>query len=610
MSNSSSGAIRAGKAFVEIFANDSKFIKALERSKKALLAFSKKISIVGAAVSGFGGSVLGTLAKAADNFISRADAIAKMAERFGTSTEIVSELAYAFERVGLSTEDTADILKDMQKNIAAAASGNAELANKFAELGVNVQDIINLPIDQQLEAIADGLATIENPAKRNALAMQLLGEKGGKAAALLGKGSAAIREYRKEAKAIGASVSTEDAELATEAMDQLEKIISTLKYTFISLGQAILPSKETMREIGTVIFDVGKSVREFIQENRSLVQIVGIVAAAISAVGIALLGIGGAAAIASVAIGGLVTIATTIGAVFSAVFSVAALKIALVVAIVAGLAYALYSLLDLGEPIREMFASVKDFLGGVFAGIKDAILAGDIKLAFSILVQSLLVLWQDLVVKMQRIWNRFKGFFVDGWHKIGESITDVILDFYSFLFRKFSSVFEKIYSTLRKAAKSLGFDELAEKLAKAEELARNPARIRELQAEIQKEREQKRQERLNAREKALEDAREKLAEEQNKLDELIGEAAAKRALKEAMQNQEQKMTSSKKQLGPAILSASRGVFSASNYQQVFGGIGGITEIEKKQLDVQKNIEKGIEDMNDQIAQFINVFKFV
>jgi hypothetical protein len=610
MSNSSSGAIRAGKAFVEIFANDSKFIKALERSKKALLAFAKKISIVGAAVSGFGGSVLGTLAKAADNFISRADAIAKMAERFGTSTEIVSELAYAFERVGLSTEDTADILKDMQKNIAAAASGNAELANKFAELGVNVQDIINLPIDQQLEAIADGLATIENPAKRNALAMQLLGEKGGKAAALLGKGSAAIREYRKEAKAIGASVSTEDAELATEAMDQLEKIISTLKYTFISLGQAILPSKETMREIGTVIFDVGKSVREFIQENRSLVQIVGIVAAAISAVGIALLGIGGAAAIASVAIGGLVTIATTIGAVFSAVFSVAALKIALVVAIVAGLAYALYSLLDLGEPIREMFASVKDFLGGVFAGIKDAILAGDIKLAFSILVQSLLVLWQDLVVKMQRIWNRFKGFFVDGWHKIGESITDVILDFYSFLFRKFSSVFEKIYSTLRKAAKSLGFDELAEKLAKAEELARNPARIRELQAEIQKEREQKRQERLNAREKALEDAREKLAEEQNKLDELIGEAAAKRALKEAMQNQEQKMTSSKKQLGPAILSASRGVFSASNYQQVFGGIGGITEIEKKQLDVQKNIEKGIEDMNDQIAQFINVFKFV
>lgn len=610
MSDSSSGAIRAGKAFVEIFANDSKFIKALERSKKALLAFSKKISIVGAAVSGLGGSILGTLAKAADNFISRADAIAKMAERFGTSTEIVSELAYAFERVGLSVEDTADILKDLQKNIASAASGNAELANKFAELGVNVHDIINLPLDQQLEAIADGLANIENPARRNATAMQLLGEKGGKAAALLGKGSAAIREYRKEAKAIGASVSMEDAELAAEAMDQLEKIISTLKYTFISLGQAILPSKETIREIGSVIFDVGKGIREFIQENRSLVQIVGIVGAAISAVGIALLGIGGAAAIASVAIGGLVTIATTIGAVFSAVFSVAALKIALVIAIVAGLAYALYSLLDLGGPIREMFASVTDFIGSVFGGIKDAILAGDIKLAFSILVQSLLVLWQDLVVKMQRIWNGFKGFFVDGWHKIGESITDVILDFYSFLFRKFSSVFEKIYSTLRKAAESLGFDELAEKLAKAEELARNPARIRELQAEIQKEREQKRQERLNAREKALEDAREKLAEEQNKLDELIGEAAAKRALKEAMKDQEQKITTSKKELGPAILSASRGVFSATNYQQVFGGIGGITEIEKKQLDVQKNIEKGIENMNDQIAQFINVFKFV
>lgn len=610
MSNSSSGAIRAGKAFVEIFANDSKFIKALERSKKALLAFSKKISIVGAAVSGLGGSILGTLAKAADNFISRADAIAKMAERFGTSTEIVSELAYAFERVELSVEDTADILKDLQKNIADAASGNAELANKFAELGVNVHDIINLPLDQQLEAIADGLANIENPARRNAIAMQLLGEKGGKAAALLGKGSAAIREYRKEAKAIGASVSTEDAELAAEAMDQLEKIISTLKYTFISLGQAILPSKETIREIGSVIFDVGKGIREFIQGNRSLVQIVGIVGAAISAVGIALLGIGGAAAIASVAIGGLVTIATTIGAVFSAVFSVAALKIALVIAIVAGLAYALYSLLDLGGPIRGMFASVKDFIGSVFGGIKDAILAGDIKLAFSILVQLLLVLWQDLVVKMQRIWNGFKGFFVDGWRRIGESITDVILDFYSFLFRKFSSVFEKIYSTLRKAAESLGFDELAEKLAKAEELARNPARIRELQAEIQKEREQKRQERLNAREKALEDAREKLAAEQNKLDELIGEAAAKRALKEAMKDQEQKITTSKKELGPAILSASRGVFSATNYQQVFGGIGGITEIEKKQLDVQKNIEKGIENMNDRIAQFINVFKFV
>ena len=49
-----SGAIKAGSAFVELFANDSKLMKGLEFAKKKLNQFAKYTATIGAGVAGAG----------------------------------------------------------------------------------------------------------------------------------------------------------------------------------------------------------------------------------------------------------------------------------------------------------------------------------------------------------------------------------------------------------------------------------------------------------------------------------------------------------------------------------------------------------------------------
>ena len=100
----STRAIRAGRAFVELFADDKKPVRGLRRAEKRIKAFGQSMRNLGLKVAGLGTAVLAPLAASAKAFSSMGDQVAKMAKRTGLSVEALSELKFVASQTGTEFE--------------------------------------------------------------------------------------------------------------------------------------------------------------------------------------------------------------------------------------------------------------------------------------------------------------------------------------------------------------------------------------------------------------------------------------------------------------------------------------------------------------------------
>ena len=75
-----SNSIRAGRAFVELFADDTKLVRGLRAAEKKLRAFCASISRMGRQMVGLGAAVLTPLAAASKAFAAMGDSIGKMSK--------------------------------------------------------------------------------------------------------------------------------------------------------------------------------------------------------------------------------------------------------------------------------------------------------------------------------------------------------------------------------------------------------------------------------------------------------------------------------------------------------------------------------------------------
>jgi len=96
----STSAIRAGRAYVELFAKDGRLVKGLQRASARLKAFAAGVTNIGMKAMLAGAAVTAPLLASVKAFASMGDKLDKMANRTGASVEALSELAYAAEQTG------------------------------------------------------------------------------------------------------------------------------------------------------------------------------------------------------------------------------------------------------------------------------------------------------------------------------------------------------------------------------------------------------------------------------------------------------------------------------------------------------------------------------
>ena len=307
--------IRAGKAFVELGVDD-RIAKGLRAAEKRLKAFGAGVRSLGTQLAALGGAIITPLLGAAKVFAGAGDTLDKMAGRTGVSVEALSELGFAAEQSGADLETLEAGLRKMQRSINDAAEGMQTAVDALAALGLSVQALQDLTPEQQFKLIADRLSKIEDPTTRAALAMELLGKSGTRLLPLLKDGAAGIEALQQQARDLGLTISTQSAKDAALLTDTLNILWRTLKQAAFTIGAAVAPTLIDLANRATRVVVV---VTNWLTQNKALIVTVLKVAAAVTAVGIALIAAGTLISGIGAVFGWLAAVVTGIGAAFGAI---------------------------------------------------------------------------------------------------------------------------------------------------------------------------------------------------------------------------------------------------------------------------------------------------
>jgi hypothetical protein len=417
-SGGGSEGIKAGRAYVEIGAKDAGLKAGLESAKKAVLKFGKEVAETGAPILGLGAAVVGPILASLKEVTEHFSAINRASIKTGASTEAISDLGYAAKLSGASLESVESGLKFLDKTMAEAASGSASATEALAQFGVTAEQLKGMDADQKMLAISKGLQAIEESAQGPAL-RSLMG-RGALGLKPMLDNSRELARLLKENGEVGGRVSKEDAENAERVEKAYLKVSAAVKNAFMAIGAAILPEAEAIGHFASMATEAARQVKEFIDANRNVVLATLGISAAVATVGAALVGLGVALSIAGIALGGFTSAAGAMGTVLDIIFAPELIIAAVALgAAVAGLAVALAVVPGLLDDVKDTGEKAWGLLGDTFRttwqGIKDALAAGDLKLAFEIALAGLDVVWKAFLVTIRGPWADFKEFFVGGW---------------------------------------------------------------------------------------------------------------------------------------------------------------------------------------------------
>ncbi|HMP05794.1 MAG TPA: phage tail tape measure protein [Lacipirellulaceae bacterium] len=428
----SSSNIRAGAAYIELYAKDNRLVKGLNAASAKLKAFGAGITSIGTKLAGLGAAVTTPFLGAAKMFADMGDAIAKAAARTGVSVEALSELGFAAEQSGTDLATLETSLSKMQKFLVAAAQGSQQASDGLEMLGLSAADLSRLAPEDQLIRIADRLSQIENPALRTAAAMQIFGRSGTKLLPLMKDGARGINDLREQARDLGLTMSTEDAHAAEVLGDTVAALWTVLKRTAFTIGAALAPLLTEMAEIVT---RVAKTTGDWIAANKALITTIFKVGAGIPFGGAALVALGATISGLGVALGGMATLITTAGAAVGALGTMLASLLSPIGLVIAGVgslaAYIIYATGAGGEALAwlgDQFGVLKDTALAAWKGIGDAMAAGDLALAAKILWLTLKMEWQRGVNFLEARWLDFKGVFVNVWQNAVFGIARLMTD--------------------------------------------------------------------------------------------------------------------------------------------------------------------------------------
>jgi len=152
---------------------------------------------------------------------------------------------------------------------------------------------------------------------------------------MMAKGAAGIEALQKKARRLGLTMSSEDAKAAEDFTDALDALWKVVKMGVFHVGAALAP---VLQEITETITGVAVKVSAWIQANREVIVTVMKVAAAVIAGGVALAALGTIISSLGSALGGLIAVVTSVGAVFKILAGVIAFLLSPIGAVITAVA--------------------------------------------------------------------------------------------------------------------------------------------------------------------------------------------------------------------------------------------------------------------------------
>ncbi|OHB50516.1 MAG: hypothetical protein A2Y10_18125 [Planctomycetes bacterium GWF2_41_51] len=416
-----SGAIKAGAAYVQIFADKSPLMRGLRAAQVSLRAWGNTISSFGRKMIAVGSAAIAPLVGAAKYFSTYGDNIAKMSRRTGIAVESLSALGFAAEQEGSSLETVEKGIRRMQQSILDANMGLKTATDIYGQLGLSAKSFEGLNPEEQFRLLADSLSQIEDPSKRAAIAMRIFGRSGTALLPLFERGAAGMDELMKEAKELGLVLSSEDAASAEELNDALNRMWRTIKMSYANLGAAIAP---IITDLSNKIALVIAKTSNWIKENRSVIHMTLWLGAALVSAGGAFVVFGNALKFAGSIFGTISSCFALIKTALLWILSPLGMVITAVTAATAAFLYFTGYGGGLMQWLGRCFNSLKEDVILAFDGISKALAKGDLGLAARIAWLLVKLEWLKAKQWLLEIWYSVKLKVLEYWYSAIHGIVD------------------------------------------------------------------------------------------------------------------------------------------------------------------------------------------
>jgi len=242
------------KLVVRLEAQTAQYMAQLDKANKRLERFDKQAEVSAARIAkGVAAAAVGAgvaFAGMAYQAIKAADDMGKLAQSSGIAVESLSQLDYVASLSGTSLDELTIGMNKLTKQAVEAAKGSTTASKAFAAIGVSVKnaDGSMRNTEEIMLDIAERFSQIEDGAGKAAIAQELFGKSGTKLIPFLNQGRAGIEALKKEADALGLTITNKTAKSAEEFNDNLDRIKFAAKGLANQAANELLPVFGSMAE--------------------------------------------------------------------------------------------------------------------------------------------------------------------------------------------------------------------------------------------------------------------------------------------------------------------------------------------------------------------------
>jgi len=271
----------AGEAIIEVRADTSQLKKNLDTAKKNTQKASKDMSdsmSVFASRAKVAMAAVGVAFSAAlMSSVRFADQMDKMAVKSGLAFDTVQKLNFASKQLGFSFQLVETLGFRLTRRMGEAAEGSEAVANAFARLNVPIKNADGTfrDVNEVLPDTVNALASMEDKAKRNAIAVKIFDTEFRSLLPLIEAGPGALNRVSEEAERLGLIVSKDVNDSFVLFGDLLSNATQQLQTGFMNaLGPAIAGFNQFMVAIsGTELQQVNAELNSLTTELERLKKV-------------------------------------------------------------------------------------------------------------------------------------------------------------------------------------------------------------------------------------------------------------------------------------------------------------------------------------------------
>jgi hypothetical protein len=189
------------------------------------------------------------------------------AEKLGASFEDIQKVEFLARSRGSSIDQLAVSFGRFEVKLGEATQGNKEAERAFRRLGTTSEELVNVPLPDQLEKMADGFSKIHSPALRAAAVQEVFGRSGREVIRILDLGSEGIRQFFAESEQLGLISNRSGQEMV-----QLSRDIAKLSLEFdIAIRKMVVGMAPALRETVSLFRQADAAIQGFLGALADLV---------------------------------------------------------------------------------------------------------------------------------------------------------------------------------------------------------------------------------------------------------------------------------------------------------------------------------------------------